>query len=104
VQHELNNSTFLAVSRWLETTRLTILRLKTALYCFEHQRVEQVTHVFPNRTVALDCGCRRNLYNRSDDEIFNYEVEKMKRKDEPRILRYNPTDYGYMKPLKPRAA
>lgn len=94
----MNDTTFKDVTRWLETTRWTILRLKTALYCFEHQRVERVTDVFPNRTVALDCGCRRPLFNRSDDEIHNHLVEKVKRQNALPVLgRYNPPEHKYLK-------
>jgi len=72
----MNDSSFRAVSVWMKrTNRHRLLRLRTSLFCRECQQVERVTDFFSGSDiVALSCGHRRDVFERSDKEISAYEA------------------------------
>lgn len=72
----MNDTTFNEITKTLAgTTRLSVLNKNTKLFCHKCQAVKTVTDVFPNATVALECGHRRDIFNWTPAEKAEYFAE-----------------------------
>src|SRR5258708_32583275 len=77
----MNPSTFTMVTKTLNRwrSRLALCHAGTRLLCRTHG-IQQVTDFQPlAKTVTLACLCKRNVFHRTDDEVFAYEVAKLER-------------------------
>ena len=83
---ELNNSTYRAITRWLRQTRLGLLRRATRLHCRECGELQRVVDFSGGSSIAvLDCQHRRQLFLRSEDELFAYEIARHARQSRRRV-------------------
>jgi len=74
----MNDTTYTAVTKWLVRWKSheALRRSKTKLLCADHG-LQRVLDFQPlAKTVSLECGCKREVFHRSADEIIAYEVAK----------------------------
>jgi hypothetical protein len=69
----LNESSLRFITQSLKTSRLALLRSKARLHCHSHG-IQAVTDVYPNKTVLLACGCRRQSSLRTQEEIAAFDA------------------------------
>lgn len=70
----MNDSTFQFVKKTLKNvSRLGILRSNARFYCREHG-LQSTKDIFPNKTVLLACGCKREMFHRTPKEIAAFDT------------------------------
>src|SRR6266481_9883563 len=88
----LNETTYLAVSKWLARwNRLALLHKRTAILCFECREMRRVADYFHGATnpCLLECKHRRSLSRRTDTEIAAYESTKIEHEARMQVLGSN---------------
>jgi hypothetical protein len=77
----MNDSSYRAVSKWLKhwRSRQALKHARTKLLCTNHGLQTVADYQPLAKTVTLACSCRREIFHRSDDEIFAYELAKIER-------------------------
>jgi len=75
----VNESSFQFVrSTFKHFSRVRLLRTKAKLHCQVHG-LQLIQDAYPNKTVLLACGCRRQSNLRTDSEIAAFETATQER-------------------------
>jgi hypothetical protein len=75
----VNSSTYEFVKKTVKHfSRVRLLRTKAKLHCEVHG-LQLIQDAYPNKTVLLACGCRRQSNLRTDSEVAAFETATQER-------------------------
>ena len=91
-----NSSTYQFVTKSLRVTRHRLLTSKSSTLCGTHG-LQAIRDFYPNKEVLLACGCRRDCFLRTPEEVSAFDAAHAEHQTRREIVGYcQPTAGGHV--------